>query len=138
MKRILCKNQIKSMPTSLKAKRISKYIYNHIDGAYRYVTHSDSFDIYTTVYYQIPYWDRIPGKGSEYNDIHEMNIDINVTTYRDKIRVNLISTNSGEETVGYFTLSLREEMSMDDIYNKIYTNVCNKLRKYFDGYDFLF
>ena len=133
--KILCKQS--QISNSLKAKQISKYIYNHIDGAYRYVAHSNSFDIYTVVYYQLPYWDRIPGKGSEYNDIHEMNIDINVTTYQNKIRVNLISLDPEECTVGYFTVDVAEQ-SMDDMYHKIYNTIVKKLSKYFYEYEFLF
>ena len=76
--------------------KVGKYLYKHIDSSYKIQFSGNMCDVYIKVYYQLKYWDRIPGKGPEYNDVHEMPININLTTYQNKIRVNIIEADENE------------------------------------------
>lgn len=134
--KILCNKGLKS--TNQKVKQIGKYLYNHIDGAFKYRSSSNVYDVYLTLLYQIPYWDRIPGKGSEYNDVHEMTININLTTYQNKIRVNTIEMTPNQKTLGYDLFSPEKLQNMEEAIHLIYNKVKKRISKAYSDYDFLF
>ena len=136
--KILCKSTSLHMATNQKVKQIGKYIYNHIDGAFKYKSSSNMYDIYLTLLYQIPYWNRIPGKGSEYNDLHEMTIDINLTTYQNKIRVNTIEMTPNQRTLGYDIISPEKLQDTEEAMHLIYNKVKKRISRAYSEYDFLF
>lgn len=126
------------LPASQQVNRIGKYLFKHIDGAFKYSKSSNQFDIYFTLLYQIPYWERIPGKGSEYNDVHEMTIDINLTTYQNKLRVNVIELAPEERTIGYDLYRPEVLMDLPDAMKLIWFGVIKRVSKAYKNYDFIF
>ena len=136
--KILCKSVPSQVATNQKVKQIGKYLYNHIDGAFKYVSSSNMYDVYITLLYQIPYWDRIPGKGSDYNDVHEMTININLTTYQNKIRVNTIEMTPAQRTLGYDLFLPDKLQNLEDAMHLIYNKVRKRITKAYSEYDFIF
>lgn len=144
--KILCKstknkNKNKYQPaisTNLQVNKVGKYLYKNIDGAFNYKTSSNTCDVYFTLLYQLPYWDRIPGKGSDYNDIHEMTIDINLTTYQNKIRVNIIEVTEYERTLGSFVLKPEQLTDLAETKKLILQKVKSRVEKVYEDYDFLY
>lgn len=120
--------------------KIGKYLYKHLDGAYKFTHSPNMCDVYFLVLYQLPREKQIPGKQKEgYNDMHEMHVDLNITTYQNKIRVNLIEITEDERTIGYDLY--KPELIQTDIEaakEKIYQKVCKRLEKAYEEYDFIF
>ena len=140
--KILCKTNCSSTtklpPVNQQINKIGKYLYKHIDGAFKYSTSSNTCDIYFTLFYQIPYWNRIPGRGKEYNDVHEMTININLTTYQNKIRVNLIELTPDERTLGSFVLKPDQLYDLQLTKQIVLDKVIGRVKAMYDGYDFIF
>lgn len=135
--RILCKEQ-PNLQAGQQVNRIGKYLYKNVDGAFKYKTSSNICDVYFTLLYQIPYLERIPGKGSEYNDVHEMTIDLNITTYQNKVRVNIIEMDPNERTIGYDVYSSDKLVNLDEAKQLILSKVIKKVSKAYQDYDFIF
>lgn len=127
-----------SIPSNLQVNKIGKYLYNNIDGAFKYSTSSNTCDVYFTLLYQIPYWDRIPGKGKEYNDMHEMIININLTTYQNKIRLNILEMDPNERTLGSYSIPVKYWENLDILKSYILDKVNKSVVKAYSNYDFLF
>ena len=108
--------------------KVGKYLYNHLDGAFRFSKSSNMCDVYFLLLYQ--------AEGDD--EVHEMHIDINVTTYQNKIRVNIIEVTPEERTLGY---NCYEPHVFDDLEagkDRIYKTIVRKVSKAYEDYDFLF
>lgn len=124
----------KQLTASTQVKRIGKYLYKNLDSAYNYKSSSNMFDVYFTLYYQ----EKHPTLGIAINDIKEMNIDINITTYQNKVRVNVIEMASAERTLGY---SLYRPEKLDDLpaaMKLIWSSIVKKVEKAYSDYEFIF
>lgn len=130
---------MKSVSTNQLVNKVGQYIYKNLDGSVKSVRSSNTYDIYTKVYYQLDRLDQVPGRQSEgYNDMHEMLINISLTTYQNKIRVNIHEVTPEEYTFGYFVVPPEK---LDDVkYAKdlIYSKVCKLIAKHYDDYNFIF
>lgn len=125
------------IPASKQVNRVGKYIYKHLDGAYRISTSSNTCDVYITLLYQIPRLQQIPGKGKEYNDVHEMTLDLNITTYQNKLRVNVIELTPQERTLSFDTYSPEVLEDLDSASKLIFKNVIKKVSKAYAKYNIL-
>lgn len=137
--KILCKGSPQpKLQASQQVNRVGKYLYKTLDGAFKFKVSSNMYDVYVTLLYQIPRLQQIPGKGKDYNDVHEMTLDINITTYQNKIRVNIIELTPDERTLG-FDLFKPEEMKDLQLAKKlILDKVRRRVSKAYQDYDFLF
>lgn len=70
--------------------QMGQYLYSHIDSSENKRKSPNMFDVWFRVYYQLP--------GDE--NLKEMGIDLNLTTYANKIRMNIIETSPAERTLG--------------------------------------
>lgn len=136
--KILCKINASKLSANQKVKQIGKYLYNHIDSAYKFESLSNMCNVYFTVLYQVPYWDRIPGKGNGYNDVQEMTLNLNITTYQNKIRVNLIEVSPLERTLGYDLYKPDSLEDLESFMHIIFNKIVKKLSKVYEDYDFIF
>lgn len=135
--KIIASNQTK-LQAGQQVNRIGKYLYKNLDGAFKYKTSSNTCDVYFTLLYQIPYLQRIPGKGKQYNDVHEMVIDLNVTTYQNKVRVNIVEMDPNERTLGYDVYLPEKLEDLESAKKTILNKVIKKVSKAYEDYDFLF
>lgn len=128
----------KKLNTNQLVKQAGQYLYRHIDGAYKGVSSSNTYDVYFVLYYQLKVEDRDPSKGEEYNDVHEMKLNISLTTYSNKIRVNIHELTPDNCTIGYIILP--PEKLQDPLAAKkmIYDKVIQKVVKRYSEYDFIF
>lgn len=137
--KIICKSTAQKMSANQKVNRVGKYLYNHLDGAIKIKHSGNMCDVYTIVLYQIPYPQRMPGSGREHDDdVHEMILDLNITTYQNKIRVNIIETSPNARTIGYDLYDPDTLEDLDFACKLIFRKVCNKITKAYENYDFLF
>lgn len=135
--KILCKSESK-LSANQQVNRVGKYLYKNIDGAFKYKTSSNTCDIYFTLLYQLPLDMQEPDKGKEYNDVHEITVDINITTYQNKVRVNVIEMTPMQRTLGY---DLYEPYVLENLENakkRIFNKIIKRVSKAYSDYDFLF
>lgn len=138
--KILCKSN-KPQPklqAGQQVNRVGKYLYKNLDGAFKIEHSPNMIDVYVTLLYQLPKLQRIPGKGREYNDVHEMTLDINITTYQNKLRVNVIEMTPEERTLGYDCYSPEKLDNLEDAKDMIFNRIVKKVSKAYQDYDFIF
>ena len=128
------------VPAAQLVNRIGKYLYKHIDSAYKFDKSSNMCDVYITVLYSMP--DAIVKQykltNPEYTRTNELSIDINITTYQNKLRMNLIEVDPNERTLSFDTFPPEKLQNMQDAYDLIYNKIINRLKKEFKGFDFIF
>ena len=127
----------KVQPASKQVKSISKYIYNRLDGAHNIRYKPNMCEIDVTVLYTIP--QELVDKVSQYNisigdDLYEMEIRINVTTYQNKIRIDTIEITPEERTLGCDVFKPEDKPTPEQMLDK----VKKRLSRRFKGYDFIF
>lgn len=131
--KITCKTQ-QQIPASTQVKRIGKYLYKNLESAYNFKSSSNMFDVYFTLYYQ----EKHPTLGIAINGIKEMNIDINITTYQNKVRVDIIEMTSAERTLGYNLYPTEKLNDLPSAMKLIWRNIVNKVSKAYADYEFIF
>ena len=125
--------------TSNLVNKVGQYLYKNIDSAYKGIRSTNTYDVYFFVLYQIPFEQRIPGRNKEgYNDMHEMHINISLTTYQNKIRVNVTEISPKEWTFGYILIPPEKLKNLDEARKLILDQVIKKLKKHYQDYDFLY
>jgi len=133
------------LPLPSQVKRLGKYLKDNLTGVYKVQEPPNEYIVYTTVLYQIDpevrkmlkkYPKEFQGKEE---DIYEMNIYLNITTYGQYIRVNVIKLDQYEQTLGYLRLESKELISLPYCKQKIVNYVKKVIeRKYKDeGYEVL-
>ena len=118
--------------------KIGKYLYDHLDGAYDFKRSGNTFDVYTVVLYQIPKYRQNPKDGDEINDVHEMIVNISITTYQNKIRVDAIEVTPDARTLGYDIFEPNIITDLENAKRKILGRVAKRISKAYKDFDFLF
>ena len=75
-------------------------------------------------------------KGIE-DEVYEMNIYLNITTYGQYIRVNVIKLDEYEQTLGYMRLEPKELISLPYCKDKIVKYVKKVIEKHYENYEVL-
>lgn len=122
-----------TLPASKQVNRVGKYLYNHLDGAFKNVKSSNTYDVYVTLLYELK-----EEYGGIKNDVQEMTINISITTYQNKIRVNTIEMTPEERTLGF---DLFPPEAMDDLLEGsklILSKVRRRIEKAYQKYNILF
>lgn len=136
--KILCKSAYKGgMEASQQVNKIGKYLAKQIDGAkYRIDGNNHNFVTFP-VYYQIP-----ASNDERYqrvdDEVHEMTVVLDITTYQNKIRINTIAMTPEETTLGFNVLKPEELIDLPKAQEKIMRIVEGRLGKAFEDYDFVF
>lgn len=122
-----------NIPASLQVSRVGKFLYKHLDGAYKYEKSSNMYDVYVTLLYQLK-----PECGGEVNNVQEMTININIATYQNKIRINTIEMTPMERTLGFDLMKPEEMIDLKTAMEIIKWKVGNRIRKAYKDYLILF
>ena len=109
--------------------RVGKYLYKRLSGAIDYKQSTNTADVFTLVLYQDPGYRE---------DMQEMTININVTTYQNKIRVNTIEVSPSEKTLGFDLFEPYLLLDPEQGTKLIYQAVCKRIVKEYKDYKFLF
>ena len=132
------------LPLPSQVKRLGKYLKDNLTGVYKVQEPPNEYVIYTTILYQIDpevrkMMKRYPTelKGIE-EDIYEMNIYFNITTYAGKyIRINIIQLDEYEVTLGFLRLDRIDLMSLPDCKKKLLAYTKKVIEKKYEGYEVL-
>lgn len=130
--KILCKttNSI-NVPPTLQVNKVGKYLKQHLDGAFKLNISSNMCDVYVTILYEIP-------PSPEIHDLNEMILDLNITTYQNKLRVNIIEVSPKERTLGYSLFDTKKITKLEDMKDAIFQKVIKQISKAYEDYDFVF
>lgn len=124
-------------PTSQQINAIGKYLYKHLGGAQSLKISPNMCDVYFIILYQLPYDKQYLKNGREKNDVHEMLIDANITTYKNKIRVNTIEITPEEKTLGFDLFDPAISQDLELARSLIYQRVVKRVSKAYKDYIFL-
>lgn len=135
---IISSKYVPDIPASKAVKELGKYLYKNLDSAYNQKSSGNTYDVYMTVYYQVPEYLQVPWMDEQYNDLQEMNILLNLTTYQNKIRINILVNDENEKTLGYYLLPPETLHDIEKAKEKILNIVRKRLNKEFEDYEFIF
>ena len=121
------------MPANKQVNRVGKYLYKHLDGAYKYDQHANECDVYVTLLYELK-----EEFGGIKNDVQEMTIDINITTYSNKLRVNTIELTPDKRTLGFDLIKPEDLINLENAKVKIMKIVCKRIEKAYKNYHILY
>lgn len=108
--------------------KLGKYLYKHIDSAYKITFSANTCDIYMFIYYQ-----------EVGNDtLYEMHFDISITTYQNKLRMNIIEISPEERTIGHDTFDETVLKNFDLALRKMYATLRKRLDKAYQDYEFIY
>lgn len=123
------------LPASKQVKRIGQYLYKHIDGAYDFKSSSNNYDVYFLLLYELKKELREPGKDYP---VQEMKININVTTYQNKVRINIIEITPKERTIGFDLYTPEKVQDLQRAYPVILEKIYKRIYKAYGDYYFLY
>ena len=123
------------LPASKQVKRIGQYLYKHIDGAYDFKSYSNNYDVYFLLLYELKKELREPGKDYP---VEEMKININVTTYQNKVRINIIEITPKERTIGFDLYTPEKVQDLQKAYPVIMEKIYKRIYKAYEDYYFLY
>jgi hypothetical protein len=120
--------------------KLGKFMYKHLDGAFKIENTANMCDVYVTVLYAIPreIIELYKIYDPKYSDVNEMTIDINITTYQNKIRVDTIEKTPEEKTLGFDLFPPEKLLDLNKALELVYSKVCRRIEKEFDDFEFLF
>lgn len=129
----------KIVPIQQQINRVGAFLYKNIDGAYKFEKTANMYDLYFLMLYEVPKMERIPGKAKEgYNDTHEMRLNLNITTYQNKIRVNLIEITPEERTLGHTVIQPDKTEDLHMLKQFIQNWILGRLKKFYADYEFIY
>lgn len=128
----------KQLTPSQQVNNLGKYLRKNIDTCYKYEKSSNMYDVYFTILYEIPLDIRKAyDLDSSYDDLNEMNLDLNLTTYSNKIRINILEVNNNFVPLGSKVFDPLKYSSYADMRSDIFMYLEKTLIRKYDGYDFI-
>ena len=125
------------IPASQQINKLGKYMYKNLAGAQSIKVSPNMCDVYFIILYQLPYNKQFVRNTPEQNDVHEMLIDLNITTYRNQIRVNTIEVTPNERTLGFDLFDPNVTQNLDYAKSLIYNKVVKRIASAYRDYNFL-
>lgn len=136
--KILCKTSTNNkMQGGQYVNKVGRYLYEHLDGAFKVDKSPNMYDIWLTLLYQIPS-EYLTESEKDDVDVQELTINLNVTTYDDKLRINIIVEDEYEKTIGTKTFSFAKIDNLEWLRLEILKFIRKKLEKEYGDYDFYF
>lgn len=119
---------------------LGKAIYKRLEGSYSFKKTSNMYEIKSTILYQIPKQisDKYNLVDEERNKVNVMDVTVNITTYSDKIRVEVIEVTPEEKTIAFKTFKSDWFDNIQTGINYVYSFITSSIEKEFNGYEFLF
>lgn len=126
------------IPMGKQVNRVGKYLYSKFDSRDSIKFKPNMCEVYFTLYYQLPEELQIEDDDTGINDMHEMQMCINITTYANKLRVEINEISPSECTISF---AVYDEVTCQDL-ELVRSKILNKLRKdiskTYEDYDFIF
>ena len=114
---------------------VGRYLYKHIDTGYNIKKSPNMVDVYFEIAYQLLPEHRKVKEGEE---AYVMSINIKITTYQSKIRVNVKEVSPEERTLGFDTFKLEIFENMNEGMELVLDKVRNRMKRSFKEYELYF
>lgn len=129
--KILCNLNI--APSKL-VNIVGKSLYNHIDSAFEFRSSANMYDVYFTVYYQIVE----DLRDDDDTEIHEMVVNINITTYDNYLRINIYTSADLNQLIAFDKYNITRYNTIQHLVQDIYIKTLKRLTKFYYDCDFIF
>ena len=127
------------IPAGQQVNRLGKYLYRHLDGAFKMKKSPNMCDVYVTLLYAIPVnLVKQYRLNEEQSKVNEMTLDLNITTYQNKVRVNIIELTPEERTLGFDVFTPEQLQDPNTALKLVYNKVKQRVSKAYEDWDFLF
>lgn len=138
--KILCRFTGGGPPKELQANqqvnRVGAFLSKNVEGTIKSHRSGNMYDVWFTLLYEIP-----PSGDARYQRIddtlYEMVININITTYQNKVRVNTIECTSTERTLGFDLFEPEKLEDLEAAKRLIMNKVYGRVMKAYKDYDFV-
>lgn len=128
--------------------KVGKYLYNKLKKtgcAYKFETYANTCNVHCYVAYEKTKLENLSHNPSyAFFDLdticenHRVDMNINITTYQNKLRVNVINDDAMEKTIGHIVLKPEELTDYNKVLDKIMVYIIIRLEKEYYGYEFTF
>lgn len=109
--------------------KVGKYLNKNIDGAFKMNFKPMECEVIMRMYYQVP---------NDPESLDEMHFIINITSYQNKLRVNLTEDTAMEKTIGQIILKPEELTDLQLVKKKVLEKIRKFIEKEYAEYDFIF
>lgn len=133
----IASNSNKKLQPGQQVNKVGQYLYKNLDGAFKIEKTGNMCDVYFMILYEIPKQKWRVGYPED-KKLNEMHINLNITTYQNKIRVNVIEVSPEERTLGCYTFSPEVMEDLPQARKLIYDKVVKRVSKVYEDYDFVF
>ena len=110
-------------------KKVSKYLYEHIDGAFKIKFNAMDCEVWMRMYYQVL------GKPQSFD---EMIFVIDTTSYQNKLRINLTENTAMEKTIGQIILGPNQLGDIETVRATVLQKIQKYIAKEYADYDFVY
>lgn len=114
-------------------KKLGKWLSKNMPNAFKYTSGANESSVYFTIYY-LEYTD--PSIDYNNEELDEMVVEINITTYANKIRVNVIERTPEEFTVGHIVYPPDKSADWVNLRGVVIGDILKKIQKRFTDYMF--
>ena len=109
--------------------KVGKYLNNKIDGAFKIKFGPMHCDIWMRMYYQIPH------VADSLNEIHFL---IDITSYQNKLRINITEDTKDEKTIGQIILTPNDLGDLETVRATVLNTIQKFIAKEYAEYDFIY
>lgn len=109
--------------------KVGKYLNKNIDGAFKIEFKSNECEVTMRMYYQVP---------DDPDSFEEMHFIINITSYQNKLRINLTEDTPMEKTIGQVILKEEELSDLSLVKYKVMSALKKAIAKEYKEYDFIY
>lgn len=121
-------------PASQQVNKIGSYLYKHLDGAYDISKSQNTCDVKFMILYQ----DKEEIKTNPDAELYEMHLDLNITTYQNKVRINIIEISDYEKTLSFKTYEPEQLENLQYAFNLVMKHIRQTINRVFKDYEFIF
>ena len=124
------------VPVGQLVNTLGNYLYKHLDGAYKFEKAPNTYTIYVTVLFSVP-----ADIAKAYHldaGINEMTLELNITTYQNKIRVNITEITPEEVTIGFDVFPPEQLQDLQTALNLVYERIKKRITRRYEDWDFIF
>lgn len=114
-------------------KKLGKWLSKNMINAFKYTSGANESSVYFKIYY-VEYTD--PSVDYYNEELDEMIVEINITTYANKLRVNIIERTPEEFTVGHIVYPPEKLLDWVKLREKVMDDILTKIQKRFTSYKF--
>ena len=125
---------------------LGKYLFKSLDGAIDFNKKSNEFELNTLVLYEIPkeVIKTYNLNEDEYGELYEAELQISLTSYDTKLRMNIYCIRPENLVLGHMTLDVSRYEDMDNtqffklVEEKLLAYIRKRLEAVFGGFEFIF